>query len=114
VGNTPAEFLYAGISVQGNLKVLIRGLGEGLQNRGVAGALDDAKIVVRKGADIIATNDSWSQDSSATELQQKQQTPPATSDAAMFITLSEGDYTIEVSSARGGKGVALVEVYDMP
>jgi len=114
VGNTPAEFLYAGISVQGNLKVLIRGLGEGLQNRGVAGALDDAKIVVRKGADIIATNDSWNQDSSATELQQKQQSPPATSDAAMFITLSEGDYTIEVSSARGGKGVALVEVYDMP
>jgi len=114
VGNTPAEFLYAGISVQGNLKVLIRALGAGLQSRGVAGALDDAKIVVRKGANIIAENDSWSQDSSVTELQQKQQSPPATSDAAMFVTLSEGDYTIEVSSANGSKGVALVEVYDMP
>ncbi|MEZ5672050.1 MAG: hypothetical protein R3E08_06545 [Thiotrichaceae bacterium] len=114
VGNTPAEFMYAGISVRGTLRVLIRALGEGLQSRGVAGALDDAKIVVRKGSDVIATNDSWMQDSSVTELQQKQQSPPATSDAAMFITLSEGDYTIEVSSARGGKGVALVEIYDMP
>jgi len=114
VGNTPVEFMYAGISVQGNLKVLIRALGDGLRSRGVAGALDDAKITVRKGSSVIATNDSWSQDKSAMELQQKQQSPPSTSDAAMFIMLSEGDYTIEVSSARGGKGVALVEVYDMP
>jgi hypothetical protein len=106
--------MYAGISVQGNLKVLIRALGAGLQSRGITGALDDAKIVVRKGSEIIASNDSWSQDGSSAELQQKQQSPPTMSDAAMFITLSEGDYTIEVSSAQGGRGVALVEIYDMP
>lgn len=114
VGNLATDYMYAGLAIQGNVKVLIRGLGKGLVAQGVSGALDDAMITVRKAdGTIIDSNDNWQNHSSSATLTQRGQSPKESSDAAMIINLSEGLYTIEVKSARGGSGVALIEVYEI-
>ena len=114
VGSSATDYMYAGLKIQGNVKLLIRGLGKGLIAQGVAGALDDAMITVRdvNGA-VLYSNDNWQTDASASTLTQRGQAPTDSSDAAMIIELSEGLYTIEVKSAKGGQGVALVEVYEI-
>jgi hypothetical protein len=114
VGTTPANYMYAGLAIQGTVKVMIRGLGKGLAAQGVTGALDDAKIILRNQAGtVVDSNDNWATHVSAGILQQRGQAPSDSSDAAMIIDLSDGLYTIEVSSAKGGSGVALVEVYEI-
>ena len=114
VGSSAADYMYAGLAIQGNVKLLIRGLGKGLVAQGVSGALDDAMITVRKAdGTIVDSNDNWQNHSSSSTLTQRGQAPKESSDAAMIINLSEGLYTIEVKSARGGSGVALVEVYEI-
>jgi len=114
VGSSAADYMYAGVAVQGDVKLLIRGLGKELIARGVAGALDDAMITVRNvNGTIVNSNDNWQTHSSSSTLTQRGQAPKDSSDAAMIINLSEGLYTIEVKSAKGGQGVALVEVYEI-
>ena len=114
VGASAADYMYAGLAIQGDIRVLIRGLGKGLVAQGVSGALDDAKIIVRKAnGTVVDSNDNWQNHSSSSTLTQRGQAPKESSGAAMIINLSEGLYTIEVSSARGGSGVALVEVYEI-
>jgi len=115
VGSAAADYMYAGLAIQGgSLRLLIRGLGKGLVAQGVAGALDDAIITVRKAdGTVVDSNDNWQTHSSSSLLTQRGQAPKESSDAAMIINLFEGLYTIEVKSAKGGSGVALVEVYEI-
>jgi len=115
VGSAAADYMYAGLAIQGgSLRLLIRGLGKGLVAQGVAGALDDAIITVRKAdGTVVDSNDNWQSHSSSSVLTQRGQAPKESSDAAMIINLFEGLYTIEVKSAKGGSGVALVEVYEI-
>jgi len=115
VGSAATDYMYAGLAIQGgSLRLLIRGLGKGLVAQGVAGALDDAVITVRRAdGTIVDSNDNWQDHPSYSVLTQRGQAPKESSDAAMIINLSEGLYTIEVKSAKGGSGVALVEVYEI-
>jgi len=115
VGSAAADYMYAGLAIQGgSLRLLIRGLGKGLVAQGVAGALDDAVITVRKAdGTVVDSNDNWQDHPSYSVLTQRGQAPKESSDAAMIINLFEGLYTIEVKSAKGGTGVALIEVYEI-
>ncbi len=106
--------MYAGLAIQGTVKVMIRCLGKSLVAQGVSGALDDAKIVLRKqDGSMIDSNDNWATHASASTLQQRGQAPNESSDAAMIVDLSDGLYTIEVSSANGQSGIGLIEVYEI-
>jgi hypothetical protein len=40
--------------------------------------------------------------------------PPASTDAALLLTLNPATYTAQVSGAGGPTGIALVEVYEVP
>jgi len=114
IGSSATDYMYAGLAIQGNVKLLIRGLGKGLVAQGVAGALDDVMITVRDvNGTTVDSNDDWQTHSSSSTLTQRGQAPTDSSDAAMIIELTEGLYTIEVKSVRGGQGVALVEVYEI-
>jgi len=114
VGSSATDYMYAGLAIQEDVNVLIRGLGKGLVAQGVAGALDDAMITVRKAdGTVVDSNDNWQTHSSSSMLTRRGQAPTDSSDAAMIINLPEGLYTIEVKSAKGGQGVALVEVYEI-
>jgi len=113
VGSSPSQYLYAGIKLGKTTKVMIRGLGKSLLSQGVPEALDDAKLIVRKsdGA-TVDSNDNWQQHTSVNELLQYQH-PSDPSDAALIVTLTEGLYTVELSSTTGRAGIGLVEIYEV-
>ena len=113
IGSQPSQYMYAGIKVGKTTKVMMRGLGKGLVAQGVTEALDNAKLTVRKAdGTTVDSNDNWQQHPSVNELPQHQR-PSDPSDAAMIVTLTEGFYTIELSSTSGGVGIGLVEIYEV-
>ncbi len=91
--------LIAGFAIEGdgNLKLVMRSLGQGLAAAGVATSLD-ARIQVYTYPDrqLLAENDSWGSGSSASELQSLNLNPPHSSDAALIMALPKGAYTVEV------------------
>ncbi len=123
--------LIGGFVVTGNSPktVLIRGVGPELTAFGVSGALSDPTLAVYSGSMLIAQNGSWSTPAAVNALQTVATStqiasaalasgafalPANSKDSAVIITLAPGSYAVEVSSASGVSGVALVEIYEMP
>jgi hypothetical protein len=130
VVGTGDSIMIAGLVVQGKSSrtLLIRGIGPALSQFGVSGVLADPVVrVLSENRTVIASNDNWSETTPAsgrTVDADEIQTVTAASgafalaagskDAALFITLLPGNYTIQVSGANNSTGVALVEAYDVP
>lgn len=115
VGNTPENYLYGGITVEGNVRVLVQAVGQGLIPLGVNTALD-AKVEVYTFPDrrLVASNDNWQDGSDAAALQQNGHAPVSPLDAAMYVNLTTGSYTIDVKpSGYGNPGVGLVSAYEV-
>jgi hypothetical protein len=101
--------------------VLVRAVGPRLEVFGVSGALADPVLTLhdQSTAEVIATNDTWTDDSTAiieasASVQAFELADDATS-AAMVIWLAPGSYTAVASSADPNtSGVALVEMYELP
>lgn len=117
------DTLIGGFVVTGNFpkRVLVRGVGPTLARYDVAGALADPKLRIFQGATAIAENDNWGVGANtAAELDAAALAVfafalnPASTDAALLITLAPGVYTAHVVPATGAPGVALVEVYELP
>lgn len=118
---TDGEDLFAGFSIEGGQKtVVIRAVGPGLAQLGVAESLAAPKLVVRAatvGEEVIATNSGWG---GATKLSQAFAQvgafplQPTANDAAVLIALQPGTYTAHVSGNQGATGLALIEVYEVP
>jgi hypothetical protein len=95
-------------------RVLVRALGP---STGVAGALQDPvlKVFDPSGAQI-ATNDSWRSAQQA-EITASGLAPISDKEAVVILNLTgaatRNGYTAVVSSANGGTGIGLVEVYDL-
>jgi len=110
------RILVAGFVIDGNvpLRMLIRAVGPGLdQFPGVTGTLPDPKIILYKGLEQIGTNDNW--EASLEPLMKELKAfdiTPGSKDAAMVATLEPGNYTVEVRSADGRTGNAIVELYE--
>lgn len=113
-----AESLIAGFVITGDepKTVLVRGIGPTLAVYGVAGVLEDPKLEVYSGSDLVDENDDWGDDAALAEAMV---TVGAfglagdSTDACTLVTLEPGAYTAVVS-AKGDPGIALVEVYEMP
>ena len=105
----------------GTKKVLIRGLGPSLANRGVTDAIVDPAIsLYRLGeSDAIAENDNWGSAENASEVAMSAQMVGATAlasnstDAALLVELTAGVYTAVIQNISGDDGTALVEVFDV-
>lgn len=99
-------------------RILLRAIGPGLAPFGVARALADPVLALYRGQTLLAANDDWEISRSATAVAATAQRlkafalPAASLDAALLLTLTPGAYTVNVSSADGSPGVALVEIYD--
>lgn len=109
VDSNPANYMIAGVLVQGSTKRLIV--------RGVSvDGIFDPKLDIKTYPDatLVRTNSDWATGESATELQQLKWNPPGAKDAALSVTLNPGLYTIEISPQNGVAGVGLVEVYEHP
>jgi hypothetical protein len=108
--------LIAGFAIEGEgtLKLVLRALGQGLAAAGVATNLD-ARIQVYTYPDrqLIAENDSWGNDSNASELQNLNLNPPHGMDAALIMELGAGAYTVEVVPLAT-TGIGLIEVFEAP
>ena len=105
----------AGLVIQGGVakKVLIRANGPALTPYGVAGVLADPTLTVYSGSTVLYQNDNWDAALSPDFLRLGAAAWTAGSrDAALLVTLPPGMYTVHVSGANSGTGVALIEVYD--
>lgn len=104
--------LIAGaIVANGPRTVVVRGLGPTLARFDVPDPLADPRIEVFQGPTSIAANDDWRESEAeivATGLQ-----PPDDAESALRLVLDPGPYTIVLSGAEGGRGTALVEIYDI-
>ncbi|MDO8545132.1 MAG: CotH kinase family protein [Opitutaceae bacterium] len=114
--------LIGGFVVQGaaHKRMLIRAVGPTLAAFGVSNALLDPVLTVYSGPSIVASNDRWSAGSSATAVVAASTSVGAfdlaanSEDAALFITLAPGAYTVEVRGKGDAEGVALLEIYEVP
>lgn len=105
-----------GFIITGNVpkKVIIRGIGPSLKAFGVPTAMDDPTLELKElaGNTTLATNDNW-KDTQEAEIQNSGLAPGNTLESAIIRTLSPGNYSATLRGKNDGKGIGLVEVYDL-
>lgn len=94
-------------------RVLVRGIGPGLAQAGVANSLQDSMLEIYNQNEQIASNDDW-RSSQESEIIAAGFAPGDDRDAAAILTLWPGSYTAIVRGKANGTGNALVEVYVLP
>ena len=116
---TGAQTLIAGFFISGGLgtskQVLVRAIGPTLGVFGVGGVLADPQLALFRNTTQIAANSGWGGTATLSNAFTQVGAFPlaaTTRDAALLSTVPQTSYTAQVSSASGGTGVALVEVYD--
>ena len=100
---------------------LIRAVGPGLADFGVAGVLTRPSLVLLRGSAPVHANDGWETAANPTLLTETAQRVGAfalkagSADAAMVVTLEPSAYTALVTSASGGNafGQCLIEIYEV-
>ncbi len=112
-------FVIAGTSSK---RLLVRAVGPGLGDYGVAGFLANPTMTLKRSVDgayvDVATNDDWETNANAATLATVAKQLGAfalntgSKDAALLLDLDPGQYTVVVSGLNGGTGVGLVELYD--
>jgi hypothetical protein len=119
-------FIVSGTSTK---SLLIRGVGPALATYGVSGYLKDPVLTVyNSGGTLIGLNAAWSTQSPASSYQASATAADlaaaavnagafplaaGSADSALLVNLTPGTYTVEVTSASGGSGQALAEVYEL-
>jgi hypothetical protein len=109
--------LIAGIVVPGpkERRVLIRGIGPGLAAFGVANPLARPRLTIYGGSAPVAEATELENDPRASVLRGESRVagafPLDVNDAAVLATLAPGTWTAVLTSADGGAGAALIEVY---
>jgi hypothetical protein len=117
--------LIAGFSIGGgdpglprSRTMLIRAVGPALGAFGVTSVLQAPRLSLFAGSQLVATNQGWDTNANAAAIRDAAQSvgafplPAGAADSALLLTLAQGNYTAQVTSADGTPGVALVEVYD--
>jgi hypothetical protein len=113
-----SQTLIAGfvVSGSGSKSVLARGIGPALAPFGVTGILPDPVLSLFNGAGAkLASDAGWGGSQALINVFNQVGAfalPSGSKDSAMDQTLPAGPYSAQVSSAGGGSGIVLVEVYD--
>ena len=98
--------------------VLVRAIGPGLRDFGVADPLSAPVLTVFSGPDAVATNAGWHTAVNAGAIREAAPLLGAfplsetAADSALLIDLPPGAYTAQTAGAATATGEALVEVYD--
>jgi hypothetical protein len=119
-----ADVLIAGIVLTGTTSrtLLLRGVGPGLSNFGVADVLSDPRVAIfDANGHPLAENDAWARlPATQAELAAAATAVGAfplsssSQDAALLIAIKPGSYTIQVAGPALAEGTALIEVYPLP
>ena len=116
-GSLVAGFVVQGPAVQ---RVLIRAASPTLANLGLTHALVDPVLTVYAGPNAIASSDRRAATDDTEALRRAARMVGAfplgagSEDAALFLTLEPGAYTVELQGKGTGGGVGLLEIYDVP
>ena len=110
-------FVVAG---EGNITLLLRGIGPSLQQFGISGWLRDPSIELYAGGTRIAANNDW-QASDPSEFNRLEGARlmvggfalTSASDAALLVTLPPGAYTLQIRGAGTDSGIALAEIHEV-
>jgi hypothetical protein len=118
------SILTAGFVIDGAVpkRVLVRGIGPALTAFGVTGALADPqlRLVSQATGATVATNDNWRDTADAAAITSAAGSVGAfalnagSKDAALFLNLAPGAYTVQLSGPGNATGTALIEVYEVP
>jgi len=112
---TGDNILIAGFALDGELQVLLRGIGPTLAQFGVTGALAQPKLTVLGSEGTVGTDTSWGGGAllSGTFARVGAFSLAANSaDSALQFNLGEGTYTSQLSGQSSSTGVGLAEIYD--
>ncbi len=117
---TASDNNIVGFVISGSVPrtILIRAVGPSLTPYGVADALPDPAFKLYQGQTVLAANDNWG-DAAATlagtfaRVGAFAYGATTSKDAAAVVTLLPGVYSVVATSADGGTGTVLVEVYDV-
>ncbi len=115
-----SDVLIAGFTLTGtaNKTLLLRAAGPSLRALGVSGVLADPRLELFTAASPavkLAENDTHAPSLAAVAARVGAFAfASGGGDAALLINLPAGGYTVQVSGADGGAGVAIVEVYEVP
>jgi hypothetical protein len=102
-------------------QVLMRAVGPSLTTQGIAPSevLDDPIIELHRGADTLAVNDNWGENTNAAAITATAVQVGATAfhatdtkSAAMLVTLNPGIYSFIAKGKNNTSGIVLLEVYD--
>jgi len=99
------------------VKVLVRGIGPGLQPYAVPGYLTDPMLtLVLSDGTPMGSNDNWAGQEvvDASAAVGAFALVEGSADAAFVITLPQGVYTVQLEGVGGLEGVALMEIYKVP
>ncbi len=104
------------VSGSGDQRVVVRASGPDLASRGISNPLADPMLTVYdENGTMVTSNDNYSMDPNAAEIQSQGLQPGSNLDAATIVTVSPGNYTVVVAGAdnTNGTGVALVETFNL-
>ena len=113
---TGNDVMIGGFAVAGPLPktVVVRARGPSLISSGVTNALANPMLRLYSGPTVIASNDDWQSDASASMIQSIGFAPPDPREPAILVTLQPGLYTAIVSSAGNGTGVGIARIVPSP
>jgi hypothetical protein len=114
--------LVGGFVIQGTgrKRLLVRAIGPTLGEMGFSEVLADPVLTLYSGSAVVATNDHWSAAENAAVIEAARKlagTFPLgaeSEDAALFVTLPPGAYTMEIRGKEDAGGTALLEIHEIP
>jgi len=122
-GGAGTDAMTAGFVISGQRvkHLLIRAVGPGLAQFGVVSPMADPQLALAPQGSSYppVTNDNWSDNGQQAILQAVFSEAGAFSlavgsgDAAIYVALSPGAYTVSVTPASGSGGAVLIEIYDL-
>lgn len=108
------------IQGEGPATVLLRAVGPSLKGQGVDAVLADPVLWLHNPTQKVMGNDNWGSAVNQPLLAETMAKvgafalPDGSKDAALLVQLMPGAYSMTVTGADGGTGVALLEVYLVP
>jgi hypothetical protein len=111
---TADKVMISGFIITGSLpkKVIIRGIGPSLAGFGLSGVLVDPLLELHEPDGSVLTNDNWKA-TQAAEIQATGIAPGNDLESAIVVTLTPGAYTAVLRGVNNGKGIGLLDVYDL-
>lgn len=113
---TGVNVMIGGFIVQGQQprRVIVRAIGPSLTAQGVNNALQDTRLQLFSGDNLVKENDNWRTGGQEQEINATTIPPSDDRESAIVATLVPGAYTVVAKGAGDSTGVGLVEIYDLP